>query len=91
MRPAGSLCSQQKCPDPGLLNYVGFNNPFSDTDCICPVSRIQQAWIRRRTLPVYNIPRDCSVGVDQSSVQKIYASGVTPDMYTLVDGGGYHT
>ena len=31
------------------------------------------------TLPVYNIPRDCSVGVDQSSVPTIYASGVTPD------------
>ena len=31
------------------------------------------------TLPVYNIPRDCSIGIDQSAVPTVYASGVSPD------------
>ena len=31
------------------------------------------------TIPVYNMPKDSSIGIDQSSVPTVYASGVSPD------------
>ena len=31
------------------------------------------------TIPVYNIPKDSSIGIDQSAVPTVYASGVSPD------------
>ena len=60
-------------------NYVGFNNPFFGTPIAFAQCQNTAGMDTTTTLPVYNIPRDCSVGVDQSSVPTIYASGVTPD------------
>ena len=31
------------------------------------------------TIPVYNIPKDSSIGIDQSAVPNVYASRVSPD------------
>ena len=31
------------------------------------------------TIPVYNIPKDSGIGIDQSAVPTVYASGVSPD------------
>ena len=31
------------------------------------------------TIPVHNMPKDSSIGIDQSSVPTVYASGVSPD------------
>ena len=31
------------------------------------------------TLPVYSIPKHSSIGIDQSAVLTVYASGVSPD------------
>ena len=31
------------------------------------------------TIPVYNMPKDSSIGIDQSTVPTVYASGVSPD------------
>ena len=31
------------------------------------------------TLPIYSIPKDSSIGIDQSAVPTVYASGVSPD------------
>ena len=30
-------------------------------------------------MPIYNIPKDSSIGIDQSAVPTVYASGVSPD------------
>ena len=31
------------------------------------------------TVPIYNIPRDSNIGIDQSAVPTVFASGVSPD------------
>ena len=31
------------------------------------------------TVPIYDIPKDSSIGIDQSAVPTVYASGVSPD------------
>ena len=31
------------------------------------------------TVPIYNIPKDSSIGIDQSALPTVYASGVSPD------------
>ena len=76
MRPAGAGVQSAEPPPP---NYVGFNNPFFGTPIAFAQCQNTAGMDTTTTLPVYNIPRDCSVGVDQSSVPTIYASGVTPD------------
>ena len=76
MRPAGVVVQSAEPPPP---NYVGFNNPFFGTPIAFAQCQNTAGMDTTTTLPVYNIPRDCSVGVDQSSVPTIYASGVTPD------------
>ena len=91
MRPAGASVQSAVVSEPPPPNYVGFNNPFFGTLIAFAQCQNTAGMDTTTTLPVYSIPRDCSVGVDQSSVPTIYASGVTPDSIPLVDGGGYHT
>ena len=31
------------------------------------------------TVPIYNIPKDSNIGIDQSAVPTMFASGVSPD------------
>ena len=79
MRPAGASVQSAVGSEPPPPNYVGFNNPFFGTSIAFTQCQNTAGMDTTTTLPVYNIPRDCSVGVDQSSVPTIYASGVTPD------------
>ena len=79
MRPAGVVVQSAEVSEPPPPNYVGFNNPFFGTPIAFAQCQNTAGMDTTTTLPVYNIPRDCSVGVDQSSVPTIYASGVTPD------------
>ena len=79
MRPAGVVVQSAQVSEPPPPNYVGFNNPFFGTPIAFAQCQNTAGMDTTTTLPVYNIPRDCSVGVDQSSVPTIYASGVTPD------------
>ena len=79
MRPAGASVQSAVVSEPPPPNYVGFNNPFFGTPIAFAQCQNTAGMDTTTTLPVYSIPRDCSVGVDQSSVPTIYASGVTPD------------
>ena len=79
MRLAGASVQSAVVSEPPPPNYVGFNNPFFGTPIAFAQCQNTAGMDTTTTLPVYNIPRDCSVGVDQSSVPTIYASGVTPD------------
>ena len=68
MRPAGGGVQPADITQAPPPNYVGFaqcqNSSGMDTTM---------------TLPVYNIPKDSSIGIDQSAVPTVYASGVSPD------------
>ena len=79
MRPAGASVQQADITEPPPPNYVGFDNPFFGTPTAFAQCRNTAGMDTTTTLPVYSIPRNCSVGVDQSSVPTVYASGVTPD------------
>ena len=79
MRPAGASVQQADITEPPPPNYVGFDNPFFGTPIAFAQCRNTAGMDTTTTLPVYSIPRNCSVGVDQSSVPTVYASGVTPD------------
>ena len=92
MRPAGASVQQADITEPPPPNYVGFDNPFFGTPIAFAQCRNTAGMDTTTTLPVYSIPRNCSVGVDQSSVPTVYASGVGyAGYYTLVNSGGYHT
>ena len=79
MRPAGANVQSAVMSEPPPPNYVGFNNPFFGTPIAFAQCQNTAGMDTTTTLPVYSIPRGCSVGVDQSSVPTVYASGVTPD------------
>ena len=79
MRPAGASVQSAVVSEPPPPNYVGFNNPCFGTPIAFAQCQNTAGMDTTTTLPVYNASRDCSVGVDQSSVPTIYTSGVTPD------------
>ena len=79
MRPAGASVQQADITEPPPPNYVGFDNPFFGTPIAFAQCRNTAGMDTTTTLPVYSIPRNCSVGVDQSSVPTVYASRVTQD------------
>ena len=79
MRPAGASVQQADITEPPPPNYVGFDNPFFGTPIAFAQCRNTAGMDTTTTLPFYSIPRNCSVGVDQSSVPTVYASGVTQD------------
>ena len=79
MRPAGASVQSAVVSEPPPPNYVGFNNPCFGTPIAFAQCQNTAGMDTTTTLPVCNTSRDCSVGVDQSSVPTIYTSGVTPD------------
>ena len=79
MRPAGASVQPAVISEPPPPNYVGFNNQFFGTPIAFAQCQNTAGMDTTTTLPVYSTPRDCSVGVDQSAVPTVYASGVTPD------------
>ena len=56
-----------------------FQQPvLRSTNCVCSVSRYL-GMDTTTTVPIYNIPKDSSIGIDQSEVPTVLASGVSPD------------
>ena len=79
MRPAGGVVQQTDITPPPPPNYVGFNNPFFGSPIAFAQCQGSSGMDTTTTLPVYSIPKDSSIGVDQSAVPTVYASGVSPD------------
>ena len=79
MRPAGGSVQQADMTEPPPPNYVGFNNPFFGSPIAFAQCHNTAGMDTTTTLPVYSIPKNCSIGVDQSAVPMVYASGVSPD------------
>ena len=79
MRPAGGSVQQADMTEPPPPDYVGFNNPFFGTPIAFAQCHNTAGMDTTTTLPVYSIPWNCSIGVDQSAVPTVYASGVSPD------------
>ena len=79
MRPAGGSVQQADMTEPPPPNYVGFNNPFFGSPIAFAQCHNTAGMDTTTTLPVYSIPRNCSIGVDQSAVPTVYASGVSPN------------
>ena len=78
MRPAGAGVQPADITQPPPPNYVGFNNPFFGA----PIAFAQcqnTSGMDTTTVPIYNIPKDSSIGIDQLAVPTVYASGVSPD------------
>ena len=73
MRPAGGGVQ------PSPSNYVGFNNPFFGAPIVFAQCQNTSGMDTTTTVPIYNIPKDSSIGIDQSAVPTVFASGVSPD------------
>ena len=79
MRPAGGVVQQTDITPPPPPHYVGFNNPFFGSPIAFAQCQGSSGMDTTTTLPVYSIPKDSSIGMDQSAVPTVYASGVSPD------------
>ena len=79
MRPAGGIVQQADTTPPPPPNYVGFNNPFFGAPIAFAQCQSTSGMDTTTTLPVYSIPKDSSIGIEQSAVPTVYASGVSPD------------
>ena len=79
MRPAGGGVQQADTTQPPPPNYVGFNNPFFGAPIAFAQCQSTSGMDTTTTLPIYSIPKDSSIGIDQSAVPTVYASGVSPD------------
>ena len=86
MRLAGGGVQPTETTQPSPSNYVGFNNPFFRAPIAFAQCQNTSGMDTTTTVPIYNIPKDSSIGIDQWAVQTVFASGVSP-----VDRGGYHT
>ena len=79
MRPAGGGEQPVEITQPPPSNYVGFNNPFFGAPIAFAQCQNTSGMDAITTLPIYNIPKDSSIGIDQSAVPTVFASGVSPD------------
>ena len=79
MRPAGGGIQPADITQAPPPNYVGFNNPFFGAPIAFAQCQNSLGMDTTTTIPVYNMPKDSSIGIDQSSVPTVYASGVSPD------------
>ena len=79
MRLAGGGVQQADITQPPPPNFVGFNNPFFGAPIAFAQCQNTSGMDTTTTLPIYSIPKDSSIGIDQSAVPTVYASGVSPD------------
>ena len=79
MRPPGGGEQPVEITQPPPSNYVGFNNPFFGAPIAFAQCQNTSGMDAMTTLPIYNIPKDSSIGIDQSAVPTVFASGVSPD------------
>ena len=80
MRPAGGGVQQADITQTPPPNYVGFNNPFFGAPIAFAQCQNTSGMDTTTTLPIYSIPKESSIGIDQSAVPTVYASGVSPDI-----------
>ena len=79
MRPAGGGVQATEITQPSSSNYVGFNNPFFGAPIAFAQCHNTSGMDTTTTVPIYSIPKDSNIGIDQSSVPTVFASGVSPD------------
>ena len=79
MRPAGGGAQPIETTQPSPSNYVGFNNPFFGAPIAFAQCPNTSGMDTTTTVPIYNIPKDSSIGIDQLAVPTVFASGVSPD------------
>ena len=79
MRPAGGGIQPADITQAPPPNYVGFNNPFFGAPIAFAQCQNSSGMDTTTNIPVYNIPKDSSIGIDQSAVPTMYASGVSTD------------
>ena len=71
--------STSDCPRWKPSNVVGFNNPFFGAPIAFAQCHNTSGMDTTTTVPIYNIPNDSNIGIDQSAVPTVFASGVSPD------------
>ena len=64
MQPAGGGEQSVEITPPPPSNYVGFNNPFFGTPIAFAQCHNVSGMDAITTLPIYNIPKDSSIGID---------------------------
>ena len=79
MRPAGGGVQPTAITQPSPSNYVGFNNPFFGAPIAFAQCHNTSGMGTTTTVPIYSIPKDSNIGIDQSAVPTVFASGVSPD------------
>ena len=79
MRPAGGGVQPTAITQPLPSNYVGFNNPFFGAPIAFAQCHNTSGMDTTTTVPIYSIPKDSNIGIDQSAVPTVFASGVSPD------------
>ena len=79
MRPAGGGVQPTGTTQLSPSNYVGVNNPFFGAPIAFAQCLNASGMDTTTTVPIYNIPKDSSIGIDQSAVPTMFASGDSPD------------
>ena len=79
MRPAGGGVQMTEITQPSPSKFAGFNNPFFGAPIAFAQCQNTSGMDTMTTVPIYNIPKDSNIGIDQSAVPTVYASGVSPD------------
>ena len=79
MRPAGGGGQPIETAQASQSNYAGFNNPFFGAPIAFAQCPTASGMDTTTTVPIYNIPKDSSIGIDQSAVPTVFASRVSPD------------
>ena len=79
MRPAGGGVQPTETTQPSPSNYVSFNNPFFGAPVAFAQCQNTSGMDTTTTVPIYNMPKDSNIGINQSAVQTVFTSGVSPD------------
>ena len=79
MRPAGGGVQMTEITQPSPSKFAGFNNPFFGEPIAFAQCQNTSGMDTTTTVPIYNIPKDSNIGIDQSAVPTVFASGVSPD------------
>ena len=78
-RPAGGGMQQPEIKQPPPSNYVSFNDPFFGAPIAFAQCHNTPGTDTPTTVPIYNLPKDSTIGSDQSAAPTVFASGVSPN------------
>ena len=76
MRPAGGGVPMTEIAQPSPSKFAGFNNPFFGAPIAFAQCQNTSRTDTTTTVPIYNIPKDSNIGIDQFAVPTVYALGV---------------